>query len=63
MEVKAIAKMFGCTEDQVRSQFAKNAEQLRAMQAKANLCGKRVNGYTADEHARMAAECEAKSKP
>lgn len=49
MTTHQIAKIFGCTEDQVRAQFLANANQLAKMRAKAVKTGKKVNGYTAAE--------------
>jgi hypothetical protein len=52
-----IAKLFGCSEQQVKQQFAKNAAQLHVMAAKGA-----SNGYSAAElrslalKARRAAE-------
>jgi hypothetical protein len=43
-----VAKLFGCTEAQVKAQYAKNAKQLEAMAAKVHKTGRKVNGYTGD---------------
>lgn len=60
MTREQIAKIFGCTPQQVKAQFSANAEQLYAMATKASATGKKVNGYTAAQltgHAkRMAAK-------
>lgn len=56
MNAKQIAKMFGCTEDQARAQYARNAAQLAGMQHKARTSQRKVNGYTADELGKMAAK-------
>lgn len=58
---ETIASMFGASTERVRAQFAKNAEQLRAMESKARETGKKVNGYTADRLAELAAMAEAKA--
>lgn len=52
-----IARLFGCSENQVRQQFSRNATQLRAMAAKGN-----TNGYTADELRALAKKAAAAAK-
>lgn len=49
MNEKQIAKLTGCTVEQVRAQHARNADALAGMLAKAESTGRKVNGYTADE--------------
>lgn len=49
-----IAKIFGCTEQQVRKQFASNAKQLSSMASKAQRTSRKVNGFTAEQLCRMA---------
>lgn len=56
-----IASLFGCSEAQVRAQFAKNAAQLEAMAAKAESTGRKVNNYTAAQLREMAAKARAKA--
>jgi hypothetical protein len=53
-----VAERFGCAPAQARRQYARNAEQLRGMCERALETGRKVNGYTADELARMAAKME-----
>lgn len=62
MDAKKIAKMFGCTEEQAKAQYARNAAQLAEMEAKANSIGRKVNGFTAQQLAnlRMKAENNAR---
>ena len=43
------AGQFGCTIEQAKRMFAKNADGFRAMAAKAESTGKKVSGYTAAE--------------
>jgi len=43
------AAVFGCTVEQAKRLFAKNADGLRWMAAKAEKTGKKYNGYTAAE--------------
>lgn len=44
-----VAAMFGCTVERVAQQYARNALQLAAMASEADVSGRRVNGYTAEE--------------
>jgi hypothetical protein len=48
-KAEIIARMFGVPVENVRRQYAKNARQLRVMEAKARRTGLKVNGYTANE--------------
>ena len=57
----AVAAMFGVPVESVRKQYRKNAVQLRSLEAKARLSGKRVRGYTADELAGLAQNAEDKA--
>jgi len=43
------AKAFGCTIEQAKAMFAKNAIGCRSMLERAVRTGKKVNGYTADQ--------------
>ena len=56
-----IAGLLGCTEAQIRAQFAQNAKQLAAMADKAKTTGRKVNGYTAEELRSSADEAASKS--
>ena len=49
MNEQQIAKLTGCTVEQVRAQQARNASMLAGMLDKATATGRKVNGYTADE--------------
>lgn len=49
MNENQLAKFFGCTVQDVRALHAKNAQTLRAMLAKAESTGKKVNGYSAEQ--------------
>ena len=53
-----IAAMLGCTPDQVRAQFTRNAVVLRKQEAKARATGRKVGGNTADQWADFAAKAE-----
>lgn len=53
-----MAKILGCTPDQIKTQLAKNARQLRGMQSKAIATGKKVNGYSASDLGAMALSFE-----
>lgn len=44
-----IAKVMGCTVEQLRSQHAKNAAQLAGMLVKSVETGRKVNGLTAHQ--------------
>lgn len=59
---KQIATIFGCTEDQVRKLFARNAQQLSQMAAKAEATGRKVGNSTAPELRAFAAKALAASK-
>lgn len=58
---KSIAKVLGCTVEQINNQFVVNARQLRAMHAQAVRTGKKINGYTASDLDAMAESYEAAS--
>lgn len=49
------------TPDQIRAQYARNANGLRTMLAKAERTGKRVNGYAAADLRASVADYEAMS--
>lgn len=50
------ASIFGCTPEQARRLFARNAAALDAMASKAEAKGGKINGYTAaDLRSRSAA--------
>lgn len=44
-----VAAFFGCTPEQVRAQFRKNAVQLSVMAAKSRRTGRKANLYTAEQ--------------
>lgn len=56
MTPSEICKFFGCTMDQLNSQYVKNAEGLEAMYKKAAKTKKKVNGYTAEQLDSMTAK-------
>jgi hypothetical protein len=62
MHTKQIAQILGASAEAVRRQYAKNAEQLRGMAAKARGTGRKVNGYSAEELDRRAANAETMSR-
>jgi hypothetical protein len=59
MNPRTVAFRFGCTADQARALYRKNAEGLRQMQAKAARTGRKVGGYTAAELAQRADAMQA----
>ncbi len=59
-DTATIARLFGCTPEQVRAQFAANSKQLSAMADKAQRTTRKVNGYTAQQLRAMA--CQAATK-
>lgn len=56
------ARVFGCTPAQAKALLAKNADDLDAMRAKASASGKKVNGYSADQLAAIAATARKNAK-
>lgn len=60
--LEQIAKQFGCTSEQVRQQFARNARSLATMADKAKQRGRKVNGYTASELSAMARKMKRRSR-
>lgn len=58
MNIMQIAKTFNTTPECLASQYAINAAQLRAMAAKAEFTGRKVNGYT---HAELVAQADKAS--
>lgn len=59
--ISEIARQFGCTPDQVRAQFAKNADQMAKMAEKARSTTRKVNGYTAEQLYTKAEQAKARS--
>lgn len=57
-----IASRLGCTVAQLKTQYAKNAADLRAMQTQAEAAGKKVRGFSASELADKAFKMEELSK-
>jgi hypothetical protein len=55
------AALLGCSVEQAKRQFAKNAAQLASMADKATATDRRVNGYTAEELRGMASDYQAAS--
>lgn len=49
MTPQEICKLFGCSMNQLNSQYAKNAEGLEGMYKKAAKTKKKVNGYNAEQ--------------
>lgn len=46
MTKEQMCKFYGCSIDQLKKQYAANAEGLNRMYEKAKATGKKVNGYT-----------------
>jgi len=61
MTAKQVAAVFGCTEEQARAQFMRNAEQMTKMAEKARVTGKKVNGYTEKQLNQHAFDLYAKA--
>lgn len=58
----ARARALSCSISQLKTQYARNAAQLRAMQAKAESTGKKVGNYTAQQLADRAYRFEQLAK-
>ena len=56
-----IAASLGCTVDQLREQFRRNAESLQQMLDTAERTGKPVNKYSADQLRRMVSEARQRA--
>lgn len=54
--IDAIARMFGCSAEQVRAQFSANGAILAKMTESAIRSGRKVHGYSAAELASIASE-------
>lgn len=59
--LEQVCAFLGCTEEQAKAQFRKNAAQLRQMEAIARAKGRKVSNFTADELAGMAAIAESRA--
>lgn len=55
-----LAARFGCTAEQIRAQFGKNADVLGRMAVKAEASAKQVNGYSAEQLRDMEAKARAR---
>lgn len=62
MTTKDIAKAFGCTEEQLKAQYAANAARMRLLLEKAKSTGKPVRGFTEAELAERVAKLEQLSQ-
>lgn len=62
MNAAGVAKIFGCTEQQAKAQYCKNAKQLRQIEAKARTVNSKYHGLTADQWAMRAARFEGLSR-
>ena len=60
--IAAMAKILGCSVDQINTQLDKNARTLRAMHAQAVKTGKRVNGFTANDLDALAESYEKRTR-
>ena len=58
-----IAKVMGCTVEQLTSQYAKNAAQLAVMLHKAVTTGRKVNGYTAEQLRELHTKAQKRAFP
>lgn len=59
MTISKTAKLFGCTEEQARAQYAANIVQLRAMLDTVRKTGNNVRGYNAEQLIERIAKFEA----
>lgn len=59
--IAQVCAFLGCTEEQAKAQFRKNAAQLRKMEAIARAKGRKVSNFTADELASMAETAESRA--
>ncbi len=57
-----MAKILGCTVDQINNQLDKNAVQLRAMEAQAIAKGRKINGFTASDLGALAESYEKRAR-
>ena len=58
--ISQLALTLGCSESQVRAQFAKNIDSMREDLARANRTGRPVRGYSAKRIAADIAEMESR---
>jgi hypothetical protein len=56
-----MAKILGCSVDQINTQLDKNAKTLRRMHAEAVATGKKVNGFTANDLDALAESYEKRA--
>jgi hypothetical protein len=61
-DAQRAARIFGCSVEQAKALYRKNAEQLAQMAEKAEDTGGRYNGYTAAELREKAKAFEEKSR-
>lgn len=59
--LEQVCAFLGCTEEQAKAQFRKNAAQLRQMEAIARAKGRKVSNFTADQLASMAEIAESRA--
>lgn len=57
-----IAAIMGCSPDQVRAQFAKNAKQLQKMADKGEATGTKQGEFTPEQLRMYSAACHMASK-
>lgn len=58
--IAQLALTLGCTESQVRAQFAKNLASMREDLAQSERTGRPVRGYSAERIAKDIAEMESR---
>ena len=61
MNANQVANRFGCTVEQARALYEKNAHQLHSMANKAKRTGRNVNNYTAAQLDQRATDFFARS--
>jgi hypothetical protein len=57
-----VALIFGCTPEQVRAQYLRNAKQLAEMAERAHVTGRKFNGFTEAELRQHAVASRARAQ-
>ncbi len=63
MKNETVARLFGCTVEQVRALHGRNSRSLSDMAAKAEKLGRKVNGYDAAKLRAFAGDALKRSIP
>ena len=62
MNAEQVARLFGCTVEQAKALYAKNAAQLSSMARTSKATGRKVNNYTEATLRRLAEAAQQRSK-